>query len=271
MSVLELTLNPTIEAEDDDDEVSHAGRYVSEADYWAHYYHNDGEICYEWNNGILEEKPVSDFAGSLMYLWFVGLLRQYLETRPIANVTALDLGFKLKLGHQETIRRPDLGVIRHDNPIQMAADDCTYKGLFDMCIEAISDSKRSEIERDIVTKKAEYARGGVQEYYILDPKNRHMTFFQRGARGVYLPIQPINGVIHSNVLPGFRFRLTDLHRRPSLMEMAEDELYQDFILPEYQAEKRRADLEQARADMEQAKAERLAAKLRELGFSPDEI
>ncbi len=32
-----------------------AGRLVSEADYWAHYY--DHEIAYEWNNGRLEVKP----------------------------------------------------------------------------------------------------------------------------------------------------------------------------------------------------------------------
>ena len=35
-----------------------AGTHVSEADYWARYYeHENG---YEWNNGVLEVKPVSD-------------------------------------------------------------------------------------------------------------------------------------------------------------------------------------------------------------------
>ncbi|MCF7977030.1 MAG: hypothetical protein K9L82_03260, partial [Chromatiaceae bacterium] len=34
------------------------GTAVSEEDYWAYYYeHENG---YEWNNGILEVRPVSD-------------------------------------------------------------------------------------------------------------------------------------------------------------------------------------------------------------------
>jgi hypothetical protein len=58
-------------------------------------------------------------------------------------------------------------------------------------------------------------------------------------------------------LPGFQFRIADLYRQPSLIEMAEDPLYSDFILPEYLAEKRRA--------------ERLAAKLRELGIPETDL
>ncbi|WP_328987094.1 hypothetical protein [Thiorhodovibrio winogradskyi] len=41
------------------------GTPVSEEDYWAHYYeHENG---YEWNNGILEVKPVSDVLTAWIY------------------------------------------------------------------------------------------------------------------------------------------------------------------------------------------------------------
>jgi Uma2 family endonuclease len=267
MTVLELEIiSPPVIAQP----LSEAGRYVSEDEYWARYYHDD-DICYEWNDGFLEEKPVSDFGKSLMYLWFVKLLDQFLTSHPIASITALDLGFRLKLGRKKAIRRPDLGVIRHDNPVTMVHDDRTYRGVFDLCIESLSDSNQKEIERDVVDKKAEYESAGVQEYTILDNKARYTAFFQRTAQGIYLPIQPINGVIHSSVLPGFQFRIADLYRQPSLIELTKDNVYQGFVLLEYQAEKARAEAENKRADTEHAKAERLAAKLRELGISPDEI
>jgi len=43
---------------------------VSEADYWENYYENS-DVVYEWNNGYLEEKPVSDQSTILMYQWFL--------------------------------------------------------------------------------------------------------------------------------------------------------------------------------------------------------
>jgi len=250
MDVLEVAVKSPVTRR-----VAKHGDVVSEAEYWAYYY-NDDDIRYEWHNGRLEQKPMSDLAKTSIYLWFVDLLRRYLEVHPVAKLTALDLGFYFALPYNRNVRRPDLGVIRHDNPVQMAADDRTYQGIFDLCIESLSDSNHTEIERDTIDKKAEYAAAGVQEYYILDNKGRS-GFFQRNARGVYDSIVPIDGVIYSQVLPSFCFRLTDLQRQPSLQQMAEDPLYQAFVLPDYQAQK--------------AQIARLAAKLRELGISPDDI
>ncbi len=39
------------------------GLRVSEAEYWQTYYH-DPDFTYEWNNGILEEKPMADYQSS---------------------------------------------------------------------------------------------------------------------------------------------------------------------------------------------------------------
>ena len=39
---------------------SAAGRYVSEEEYWLNYY-LESDVHYEWNNGRLEEKPVSNY------------------------------------------------------------------------------------------------------------------------------------------------------------------------------------------------------------------
>lgn len=263
-----------------DESRSEAGRYVSEAVYWARYYENS-DFHYEWNNGILEEKPLPDYEQVLSYGWFQGLLRWYLQVYPIAKMIFLEMGFRLPLDDKTTIRKPDLFIVRNDNPIPLLHDDRSYHGICDLCVESISDSDKGEIERDTKTKKVEYEGVGVHEYYILDARGRYMTFYRRTPKGEYVPIVPdANGVIHSEVLPGFRFRIVDLYRQPSILAMAADPVYQDFVMVDYQIEKQRAEQEHQRAEQERqraeqaeavaqqerARAEQFAAKLRALGI-----
>ncbi len=266
----------------EDDEFSEDGRRVSEEEYWERYYGHP-YFNYEWNNGILEEVPVSDYAGYLMYKWFHRTLDHFLTVYPIGKMFALEMGFRLKMPLKTTIRKPDLSVVLDSNPAALHHEDHTYSGIVDICIEALSDSSIREIERDTVVKKIEYQVIGVREYYILDAKKSETAFWRRN-KGKYRQIKAgPGGIIQSDVLPGFQFRLSDLYRQPSLKDMAEDKLYQRFILPFYQAEKQRAESEYLRAEAEKLRAEsaekqfqqekeradRLAAKLRELGISSE--
>ncbi len=248
--------------------LSEHGKAVSEEEYWLHYYEHP-DISYEWNNGILEEKPLPDYRRITMYGWFLMLLRAYLEVNPIAKMLFLEMGFRLDMGAQTSIRKPDLFVIRNDNPVVLHDRDRSYRGIADLCVESLSDSTREEVERDTIVKKGEYALVGVKEYYILDPDDE-MAFYRPTASGRYARIKPdADDVIHSEVLPGFRFRIADLHHMPSLETMAHDPLYQSFVLVEYQAEIRRAEAAEERAEQERIRAERLAARLRSLGFDVD--
>jgi len=243
---------------------SEDGRQVSEEDYWANYYEKgEDDHSYEWNNGYLELKPMPDYRQYRMYDWLLALLRCYLSVRPIAKMVALEIGFRLALPNKVTIRKPDVFIVRNDNPIDIANDDRSYKGICDLAIESLSDSRRKEVERDTVQKKGEYAGVGVHEYYILDARGRHMAFYRINQQGTYDGFQPDKeGLIRSTVLPGFQFRVEDLYLQPALLAMATDPVYQAFVLPEYQAEK-------ARAERERARAERLAARLRELGMDDE--
>ncbi|MCB0188613.1 MAG: Uma2 family endonuclease, partial [Caldilineaceae bacterium] len=159
--------------------------------------------------------------------------------------------------HKTVVRIPDLGVVCNDNNVPLGDHDRSYKGIFDICIESISDSKQLHVDRDVIHKRNEYAEAGVREYYILDERGKETQFYQLNTRGIYIPIRPQNGVIRSTVLPGFQFRYGDLYRQPTLIELAQNPVYQAFVLPEYQAQKARAD--------------RLAEKLRAFGIAEDEL
>ncbi len=227
---------------------------ISEAKYWEKYY-NTPDVFYEWNNGNLEEKAVSDVLTILTYKWFFELLEHYLRTNPIAQSVPLEMAFRYSLIGKSEVRRPDLGIVLNDNPIPLLPHDKSYHGIYDMCIEALSDSTTEIMERDTVTKKQEYAEAGVKEYYILDGRPKRTQFFRLNAQGVYAPIKPLKGgIIKSKVLPGFQFRFQDLFTKPSPDEMINEKVYQDFVLPGYYETKQ--------------KAERLAAQLIALGIEP---
>lgn len=281
------------------------GRYVSKETYWATYYAH-ADASYEWNNGYLEAKPLSTAVQYRLFLWFLKLLHEYVTIYGNADLMSLETGFTLTVPNpdvpgtlKETVRKPDLAAIRHDNPIQWGEHEHSYKGICDLCLESLSDSSIKEILRDTKIKKSEYAFAGVQEYYILDPTDTHMHFYQLATTGEYLEIQPdAHGVIHSSVLPGFQFRLTDLQRLPELEDLALDEVYQGYVLLRYRAAVERAALadqralaaeqrvhqealrareamqraaqEQQRAAQANQRAEKYAALLRELGVVVDE-
>jgi len=258
------------------------GRYVSKEEYWAQWY--EAEPSYEWNNGYLEAKPMPTLLQLRLYHWFSILLHQYIQTYGNADLMFLETGFSMVVPDpkkpntmKEVVRKPDMAAIRHDNAVRWQEHERSYHGICDLCVEALSDSDRGEINRDVKIKKSEYEFAGVQEYYILDPSDQHMHFYQRTATGAYIEMPAdADGIIRSQILPGFQFRRRDLKRLPTLEELALDPVYQGYVLLHYQAaaqaaaqERQRAEQEQQRAEQERQRAERFAALLREMGVDVD--
>ena len=241
------------------------GLYVTEEEYWARWYANpysDRDVKYEWNNGRLEAKPLSTFAQQALYDWFLNILRHYVQSHPIARLIYLEIGFSLTIedveevnGKKEVVRKPDIGVILNDNPVEWEKDDRSYKGVCDLCVESLSDSTKADVYRDTVEKRIEYAQGGVREYYILDPSEEYMHCYRRDAEGEYVEIEvDDDGVIRSRVLPGFQFRWDDLLQRPEMKELVLDDVYSGYVFPEHQEAVARAAREARRADAEARRA-----------------
>jgi Uma2 family endonuclease len=248
--------------------------YVPEALYWEHYYEYP-DLNFEWNNGQLEVVPVADYAKYIMYLWFLDILRDFLQVQPIARIVGLEVGFRLALPTKTTIRKPDLGLVLNSNPVPLGDHDRSYRGSFDLCIESLSDGSQTDIDRDTIIKRAEYAAAGVQEYYILDERGIETQFYRLTPGGLYQPMPRTNGVIRSVALPGFQFRIQDLYTKPAPPQIVDDPVYSAFVSPLYRAERlradqerQRADQERLRADQERQRAEEYAALLKAAGLLP---
>jgi Uma2 family endonuclease len=244
--------------------------HVSLSDYWEFYYEHP-DHNYEYNNGILEEKPVAKKSDVEMYFWFSTLLQLYLEIHLIAWLSALEMGFKMQQVQKVQVRKPDMAVVLHTNPIPFEDDDRNYRGIFDMCVEMVSDSSKKEIERDTKTKFGEYEAAGVKEYWLLSQDKDILGLYRLNNQGKYKKVKAKNGVLESKVLPGFRVRVDDLFNTPPLSELVDDPVYADFVFPKFQQERHEKEQERQRADSAEQRAEKLAEFLREQGFNPDEL
>jgi len=82
---------------------------------------------------------VSDYETILAIQWLETLLKAFLEVNPIAGLTNQEFGFSLNIRGKKDIRRPDLGIVAlNENPVRIAKRDRSYKGTFDLCVEAMS-------------------------------------------------------------------------------------------------------------------------------------
>ena len=243
------------------------GRYVTLEEYWAKWYENpypDIDVSYEWNNGILEAKPLPNAPQLELYNWFLDLLRRYLNTHDIAKLINLETGFVLTVadseepsGERVQVRKPDIGVILNSNPVSWGEiEQRHFGGVCDFIVEAVSDSTPAEVLRDTEEKKQDYALGGVKEYYILDPSGEHMHFFRLTAADSYEEIPPdAEGVIRSKTLSGLQFRHADLGRLPELVELALDEVYAGYVIPDLKVAVTRAEEAEAQIEVEAQRAD----------------
>jgi len=235
--------------------VSEDGRNVSEQEYWENYYEHP-DFNYEWNNGILEEVPVSDYENFAMCKWLMKIMDHYIEKHGAGKLVIHEFGFRLALTEKVTIRKPDLAVVLTENLVDLDDDDRSFKGSYDLCVECLSDLTSKGIKRDTVYKKNEYEEIGVKEYFVID-SDYHMTFYRLNKRGSYEHIIPVRGnIIQSEVLKGFQFRISDLYKQPPLEQLADNELYSDFVFPAYKKIKERAEKAEKQAEAERLKAER---------------
>ncbi len=105
----------------------------------------------------------------------------------------------------DLIYRPDIAFFKAG---RVPDDAERYKLVPDLVVEVASVSTR-RFDRE--TKKADYERLGVSEYWIIDPLRRTMHFF-RLKEGRYVEVQPEVDRFASSAIPGFVLDLTELRK-----------------------------------------------------------
>jgi Uma2 family endonuclease len=101
----------------------------------------------------------------------------------------------------DTVVQPDLVVIC--DPAKMGEEGC--RGTPDLAVEILSPSNSAiEMERKLNL----YRDAQVREYWVVDPKNKHITKYCLKDGEYYLRTHNIKDAIKSEVLPGLEIPLS---------------------------------------------------------------
>jgi Uma2 family endonuclease len=172
-----------------------------EADY--------GDIHVEWVYGKVVEMPGIDDAHDEIVRFIediiLAFLQEYTGGRIFQDPRLMDLGDNLPR------RAPDLQVLLPESFHKIGR--IQNIGPADLVVEVVS--KGSE-RIDRVHKFTEYEKGGVREYWVIDPIYREALFYQLDTDGLYQRIIPTeDGRYYSAVLKGFWIPVQSLWQSPS--------------------------------------------------------
>lgn len=173
----------------------------------------DEDTWAEWVDGeVVLMSPVSSEHSNL-HAFLLTILRLYASSRQLGVV--LSEPFQMKTGADLPGRSPDILFVSQQHLSRLKP---TYlDGPADLVVEIISPDSE---ERDRVHKFAEYERGGVREYWLIDPQKRVAEFYVLGGEGKYvLQASGEAGEYHSVVLQGLWLRIEWLWELPPEIEV----------------------------------------------------
>jgi Uma2 family endonuclease len=161
----------------------------------------------EWVNGeVITMPPVSNDhqdLGGFLY----AILRPFVEASELGVVRHEP--FQMKTGPELPGRSPDIIFIAKRNLARLKKNH--LEGPADVAIEIISPGSRAVDRGD---KHYEYERGGVREYWLLDPERKQAEFYVLSRDRIYRPADIIDGIFRSTVVRGFWLRIDWLFQRP---------------------------------------------------------
>lgn len=173
---------------------------VSLDDYMEHY----AALGMEWVEGVVYSMAPIGLKHEEIRDYLRGLLQAYFSLRPIGRVVGEPFVMRLP-EFPKRRREPDLMVILKTNPGELKE---TYMdGSADICIEIVSAASSSVDRGD---KFVEYEKGGVTEYWIIDPLRKEARFYKLDDAKVYAPQPSENGLYTTAQLPDLMLDIATL-------------------------------------------------------------
>jgi Uma2 family endonuclease len=154
----------------------------------------------ELSDGYLEFLKMPTQSHQFIVLYLYRVLLAFLEAHELGTVLTAPLRVQLWPGKY---REPDVVFMlaKHDD----RRGERYWVGA-DLVMEVVSPD---DPQRDLVTKREEFAEAGITEYWIVDPRNSHITVLdlegtQYAVHGKFKPGQKAI----SRLLPGFSVDVT---------------------------------------------------------------
>jgi len=177
----------------------------------------------EWVNGTVIGMSPIDRRHDELSRFLSFLLELFLNYRPVATIRAAPTTMRLR--SDLPAREPDLQIILDEHADRLT--DTYVDGPADWVIEIVSPES---VARDRGEKFHEYERGGVNEYWIVDPHRQQLLAYSLGSDGLYTPIpEDQQGRIASVTLPEFRLKVEVLWQSPLPGALARVEMVRAMV------------------------------------------
>jgi Uma2 family endonuclease len=151
----------------------------------------------EFANGFLEVLPMSTMSHQELVAYLYGLLFAYVSRRDLGKVLFASLRVRLWPGR---FREPDLVFMLKKHHRRMGE---AFWDRADLVMEVVSGDPEDR-RRDLVTKRREYARARIPEYWIIDPQEETITVLRLAGRRYLVHGSFAKGSqATSRLLPGF--------------------------------------------------------------------
>ena len=165
----------------------------------------DEDTLAEWEDGTIIMSSPASFQHQTIGDFLTHILQLFVEHHDLGIIVTAPFQMKLANGWE-----PDILYVSNAHTGRFR--DTYLDGPADLVVEITSPES---IERDRGAKFVEYERGGIPEYWLLDPLRRQVECYQLSAHGRYTSaFSGETGVYRSAILPGFWLRVEWLWQRP---------------------------------------------------------
>lgn len=131
--------------------------------------------------------------------YFIGTtMRNFVTARQLGLVAGPNLAFRLG---DDNVYQPDVAFLSNTR-LHLVGELYIY-GAPDLAVEITSPSSR---RYDAFEKRINYARAGVQEYWLVDPIEHSVAIYVL-EQEQFVRVQPDNDRLASRVLPGYWLQL----------------------------------------------------------------
>jgi Uma2 family endonuclease len=172
----------------------------------AYMQHHARYFC-EWVNGAVVKSPSIDNRHNALSRYLGLMFTAYFKLRPVGY--ALRAPFIMRLAEQYACYEPDIQLLLTRNKNRLKEN--LIDGPSDIVIEIVSEESQA---RDYAEKLYAYERGGVSEYWIIDPLREESRFYVLNRKNA-LVLQDTSDDFYSTPrLPGMQFPIFTLWEDP---------------------------------------------------------
>ena len=169
------------------------------------YLELDTNRLVELSDGFIEVLPMTTTLHQLIAVFLFDMIRVFAKSVTPKLGTTLIASVPVRLWNNK-FREPDVIFMLAEHASRIGNQ---YWDRADLIMEVVSDKNRPH---DIEKKRIEYAKAGIPEYWIIDPKKETITVLVRKSKGkAYTEF----GTFHkgqraaSKLLPGFTIDVTE--------------------------------------------------------------